>query len=69
MAAAGVDALDPKRAEITLLLLATDVIVLQRAIDRGIGRGDVVLAAAIETLGLLEDFLAAGVAGDGTGRT
>ena len=40
---------------------------LQRLIDRGIGRGDVVLAAAAHALGLLEDLLAAGVRRDGTG--
>src|ERR1043165_5683321 len=32
----GVDALDPPGAEVTLLLLAADIIVLQRAISRGI---------------------------------
>src|ERR1700712_4066696 len=66
-AAAGIDALDPKRAEVTLLLLAADVVVLQRAIDGGVGRRDRVLAAAVKALGGLEDLLAAGVTGDGTG--
>src|ERR1700749_910908 len=66
-AATGVDALDPERAEIALLLLAADVVVLQRTIDRGIGGGDRVLAAAIEALRGLEDFLAARVRGNGTG--
>src|ERR1700712_2574115 len=66
-AAAGVDALNPKRAEVTLLLLAADVVVLQRAIDGGVGRRDRVLAAAVKALGGLEDLLAAGGAGGGTG--
>jgi hypothetical protein len=57
-----VDALDPEGAEIPLLLFAADIIVLQRAVDRGVGRGDRVLAAAVEALGLLEDALAAGMA-------
>src|SRR5258707_12301153 len=63
----GVDALDPQGAEVTLALLAADVVVLQRLIDRGIGRGDGVLAAATHALGLLEDLLAAGVAWYGAG--
>jgi len=63
LAAGRVDALDPERAEVTLALLAADIIMLQRFIDRGIGRGDVVLAAAAEALGLLQDFVAAGAAG------
>src|SRR5215831_15418364 len=62
-AAAGIDPLDPERAEVPLLLLAADVVVLQRAIRRGIRRGDRVLAAAVEALDGLEDLLAAGVAG------
>src|SRR5258706_14160674 len=67
LAHGGVDALDPQGAEVTLLLLAADVIVLQRLINRGIGRGDVVLAAAAHALGLLEDLLAAGVGRSGKG--
>ncbi len=52
LAAAGIDALDPERAEIALLLLAADIGVLQ--IERSY-RGiqpwpDAVLAAAIEAL-------------------
>src|SRR5258707_1027609 len=66
LAHGGVDALDPQGAEVTLLLLAADIVVLQRPVGRGIGRGDVVLAAAAHALGLLEDLLAAGVAGYGT---
>ena len=68
-AASRVDALDPEGAEIPLALLAADIIVLQRLIDGGIGGGDIVLAAAAHALGLLEDLLAAGVAGYGTGGT
>src|ERR1700722_8479253 len=67
LAHGGVDALDPEGAEIPLALLAADIIVLQRLVGRGIGRGDVVLAAAAHALGLLEDLLAAGMAGYGTG--
>src|SRR6185437_8594705 len=63
LAAGRVDALDPQGAEIALALLAADVVVLQRLVDRGVGRGDVVLAAAAEALGLLQDFVAAGAAG------
>src|SRR3569833_2463666 len=66
LAHGGVDALDPERAEVTLALLAADIVVLQRLVGCGIGRGDVVLAAAPHALGLLEDLLAAGVAGYGT---
>src|SRR5262249_48296973 len=64
--ASSVDALDRERAEIPLLFLPPDVVVLQRAIDGGVGVGDRVLAAAIEALGLLEHLLPAGVRGDGT---
>src|SRR5437762_10970452 len=60
-----IDPLNPKGAEIPLLQLAADVVVLQRAVHRGVCRGDVVLAAAAKALGLLQDLLAAGVAGDG----
>jgi hypothetical protein len=52
-------ALNPKSAEIPLSQLPPDIGVLHRTVDRGIGRGDVVLAAAIEALGLLENALAA----------
>src|SRR4029453_16736590 len=53
----GVDPLDPQGAEIPLPQLAPDIGVLHRAVDRGIGRSDVVLAAAVKTLGLLEEAL------------
>src|SRR5215475_4345508 len=59
--AARVDALDPERAEIALLLLAPDIGVLHRTIGRGVRRGDVVLAPAIEALDGLEDLLAPGM--------
>src|SRR5262249_7240581 len=68
-AAAGVDPLDPERTEVPLLLLAANVIVLQRTIRGGVGRGDCVLAAAVEALDGLEDLLAAGVARYSAGRT
>src|ERR1700749_4266758 len=67
LAHGGVDALDPESAEVTLALLAADIVVLQRLIDRGIGRGDVVLAAAAKAFGGLEDLGPAGMAGYGTG--
>src|SRR4051794_41983925 len=69
LAHGGVDALDPQGAEVALLFLAADVIELQRLIDRGIGRGDVVLAAAGKALGLLQDLVAAGGRGEGKGGT
>src|SRR5581483_10944104 len=62
-AAGGIDPLNPKRAEVPLLQLTADVVVLQRAIRRGVGGGDGILAAAVEALDLLEHLLAAGVAG------
>src|SRR5271155_3980024 len=65
--ASRIDPLDPESAEIPLLLLAADVVVLQRAVDGRIGRRDRVLAAAVEAFGLLEDALAAGVGRNGTG--
>ncbi len=68
LAHGGVDALDPQSAEVTLALLAANIVVLQRLIDRGIGRGDVVLAAAGKALGLLQNLVAAGAAGYGTGE-
>src|SRR6185295_15712310 len=54
-----VDALDPKRAEIALPKLAADVGMLARLVDGGVRGRDVVLAAAAEALGLLQDLLAA----------
>ena len=56
LARRGVDALDPQRPERPLADLAVAVGVLAGLIDRGLGRADGVLAAAVETLGLLENF-------------
>src|ERR1700741_922287 len=67
LAHGGVDALDPQRAEVALAQLAPDIGVLHRAVDRGVGGGDVVLAPATETLGLFENALAALVRRDGAG--
>src|SRR4051794_13688190 len=59
----GVEALDPQRAEGTLLALAVAEGVLPGLLDRGLGGADGVLAAAVETLGGLVDFLVLGVRG------
>src|SRR6266481_2825202 len=48
LAHGGVDALDPQGAEIPLPQLSPDIGVLHRAIDRGVGAGDRILAAAVE---------------------
>src|SRR6185312_130791 len=66
-AAAGVDALNPEGAEIPLLQLAADIVVLQRLIDGRVGGRDVALAAAIEAFGLLQNLVAAGAARYGAG--
>src|SRR5690606_17676193 len=57
----GVDALDPQGAERALLVATVAVGVLTGAIHRGLGGADGVLAAAVEALGLLQDFLVLGV--------
>src|SRR6185312_12513015 len=49
--------------------LAADVIVLQRAIDRGVGGADRVLATAAKALCGVEDLVAAGAARNGAGCT
>src|SRR3954469_8345483 len=66
LAHGGADALDPEGAEVTLALFAADIVVLQRLIGCGIGRGDVVLAATAHAFGLLEDLLSAGGGGGWT---
>ena len=63
LAHGGVEALDPQGAEGALLVLAVAVGVLHRLVDGSLRGADGVLAAAIETLGLLEDFLVLGVGG------
>src|ERR1017187_2949299 len=62
-----IDALDPKGAEIALSELAADIGVLHRTVDGGVGRRDIVLAAAIKAFGLLEDALPAKARGYGAG--
>jgi hypothetical protein len=51
----GVDALDPQGAEVALLGAAVAVGVLPGAVNGGLGGADGVLAAAVETLGLLRE--------------
>src|SRR5262249_10916557 len=58
-ASAGVDARDPERAEVALLVAAVAVGVLPRAHHRFLGDAIDVLAPAAVTLGLLQDFLVA----------
>src|SRR5690606_12804217 len=53
----GVDAGDPQRAEIPLLLLATDIGVLQGLGDGLLGNAEHLAACVVVTLGLLEDLL------------
>ena len=67
LAHGGVDALDPQSAEVTLALLAADIVVLQRLIDRSVGRSDVAFAASAKAFGLLENFVAASARRNGTG--
>src|SRR6478752_7618074 len=55
----GVDARDPQRTEITLLLLAADVGVLQGLRDRLLGDAEDLAAGVVVALGLLQDFLVA----------
>src|SRR5579872_1391364 len=58
LARRSVDALDPECSKVPLAQFAADIGVLQRTIDGGIRRGDVVLAAAVKTFGLFQDALA-----------
>src|SRR5690606_20859891 len=53
----GVDARDPQGAELALLLLATDVGVLQRLRDRLLGDAEDLAAGVVVALGLVEDLL------------
>src|SRR5690606_27098878 len=52
-----VDAGDPQRTEIALLLLAADLGVLQRLGDRLLGDAEDLAAGVVVALGLLEDLL------------
>jgi hypothetical protein len=63
LAHGGVDAGDPQRAELALALAAVAVGVLPRLHHRLLGDAVDVLAAAAETLGLLEDLLVARACG------
>src|SRR5882757_9243361 len=58
-----VQALDPQRAKRALLALAVAEGVLAGLLHRLLGGADGVLAAAVESLGGLEDFLVLGVRG------
>ncbi len=64
----GIDPLNPEGAEIAFPQLAADIGVLERAIDRGIGRGDVVLAPAIKAFGLFQNAFAAQARRDRSGE-
>src|SRR5258705_4003715 len=59
-----IDALDPQAAEGALAALAIPVGVLIGLLDGLLGDADRILAAAVITLGGLEDFLMLGVCGD-----
>src|SRR5580704_15376228 len=59
----GVQPLDPERAERALLALAVAEGILPGLLDGLLGGPDGVLAAAVETLGGLVDFLVLGVRG------
>src|SRR5688572_8709078 len=52
-----IDAGDPQRTEIALLLLATDVGVLQGLRDRLLGDAEDLATGVVVALGLLQDFL------------
>src|SRR5690625_3571038 len=62
----GVDAGDPQRAEIALLLLAVDVGVLLGLDDRLVGNAEHLAARVVVTLGLAQDLLVAATCGDAT---
>ncbi len=64
LADGGVDALDPERAEIALAALAVAVGILHRLVDGLLGDADGILAAAVKTLGGLQNFLVLGVGGN-----
>src|SRR5262249_40624844 len=61
-----IDALDPERAIIALLLLAPDIGELPGALDCGIRRAERVLATAVIALRLLQDFLVTRMRGHAT---
>jgi hypothetical protein len=61
-----VDALDPERPEIPLLLLAVTVRMLPTLFDRVFGRAVQVLAPAKVPFGRLEDLLLSMIAGNRT---
>src|SRR5690606_31007422 len=64
LARRSVDALDPQSAEIALPILAIAIGVLQRLLDSLLGNTDRIFAAAIETLGGLQNFLVLGMGGN-----
>ena len=59
-----VDALDPQRAEVALVLTATDIGVLERLLEPFRRDAVGVLGAAAETLGGLQNLLVPGVLGN-----
>ena len=64
LAHAGVDPLDPKGAEAAFAVAPVAVGVLQALLDPLYGGAEDVLVAAAVALGLLDDFLVAGVRSD-----
>src|SRR5690606_19299061 len=62
----GVDAGDPQRAEIALLLLAVDVGVLLGLDDGLVGNAEHLAARVVITLGLAQDLLVTAACGDAT---
>ena len=56
-----IEPLDPERAEGALLAFAVAEGILHRLLDRLLGDADGVLAAAVKSLGGLEDLLVFGV--------
>src|SRR5215211_3422335 len=62
----GIEPLDPERAKRALLALTAAVSVLRGLFDRLLGDPDGVLAAAIISLGSLQNLLVLGMRGDAT---
>jgi hypothetical protein len=56
-ASTSIDALNPKRSHIALLVSAISVRILQRLLDPFSGDPDAILGAAPETLGKFKDLL------------
>ena len=69
LAARGVNALNPERAEIALADAAVAISVLASLFHRLIGDAESVFAAAVIAFGFADDFLVAGVGGDASFHT